>query len=698
MVTITPTPPVPATPPAQAAAPAAEAAPVQGDIVKLPQTLQNLDRSVTLQARVVDVAADGTAKLQTPRGTVEVKLPQPAPQPGQQVEVTIPAGAPPRTLAAQVPPQPAPQQSAPQTPPQQGGQPLPQTPLPQSGALPQQPGQPQTPVTQAPAQPQPGQPQSGQPQSGLPQAPVQNAPQPAGGLPPTAGNVPASLIGRIVESGLQNNGANMIANAGPAAFAGMRPGAPAAAGAMPLLQPGQMLRLTLLTGAQVANLTATPALQSMMAGPGSGLTATPGGAHNPAMPGGQQNIAVPQMGAPNPAGMTVMPDIGADAAIPGGEGRPVATPQTPGGSGATGGNIRPQLLAGMVAGNNATLAGNGTSVPQMPGAPQQGGTPMLAKSPMFMDVKMSFVGMDGGLEMPLGMDGRALTGGSAGQPFIIARMAGFTPQGMPVAQVPMQLAGHAPAMISYVMQVHGTMPPAGSWMAMEMLGAAGLDGADATGTWPTMTQALQGAAGGMPLAQMAVPQPTGGAAFTAPMLLLMNALQGGDMSGWLGDKGVGNLRTSGKAALLEKLGGEMRGSRAAASDQNDDTRAPQGGEWRSVNLPMLMDGSDIARLQLHWRDYGGDEGDDDAKKRGTRFLMDLTLSRMGDMQIDGLVADRQLDVILRAGRDLSPAMRESLRQRYALSLGAIGFTGELNFANKLLGTGEHPVPMSRRIA
>lgn len=60
--------------------------------------------------------------------------------------------------------------------------------------------------------------------------------------------------------------------------------------------------------------------------------------------------------------------------------------------------------------------------------------------------------------------------------------------------------------------------------------------------------------------------------------------------------------------------------------------------------------------------------------------MDLALTRMGSMQIDGFSVGKKLDVTLRSEHSLSPAMRETMRARYHGAVSGIGFAGELNFS------------------
>ena len=104
-------------------------------IVSLPEGLENNARAIRVQGEVVQQNKDGTVRVNTPEGAIDIQVRGRQPQAGQRIEIDIPPGSPPRQAnirpaPAQAPPPPAPQTPAqppatttpllPQTPPAQG--------------------------------------------------------------------------------------------------------------------------------------------------------------------------------------------------------------------------------------------------------------------------------------------------------------------------------------------------------------------------------------------------------------------------------------------------------------------------------------------------------------------------------------------------------------------------------------------------
>ncbi|MEQ9199354.1 MAG: hypothetical protein RLN80_05155, partial [Rhodospirillales bacterium] len=74
-----------------------------------------------------------------------------------------------------------------------------------------------------------------------------------------------------------------------------------------------------------------------------------------------------------------------------------------------------------------------------------------------------------------------------------------------------------------------------------------------------------------------------------------------------------------------------------------------------------------------------DDGNPDPDQAIKRFLIDLDLSHIGPLQIDGLIGDQSLDLILRTTIPMPDNFREDLNLVYITALEAIGQTGRLTF-------------------
>jgi hypothetical protein len=69
----------------------------------------------------------------------------------------------------------------------------------------------------------------------------------------------------------------------------------------------------------------------------------------------------------------------------------------------------------------------------------------------------------------------------------------------------------------------------------------------------------------------------------------------------------------------------------------------------------------------------------EAQKNFTRFVISVTMSHLGAMQLDGLSQPKKLDLVVRSERELPPKLCNELRESTAKTFEAIGLTGSLLF-------------------
>lgn len=198
--------------------------------------------------------------------------------------------------------------------------------------------------------------------------------------------------------------------------------------------------------------------------------------------------------------------------------------------------------------------------------------------------------------------------------------------------------------------------------------------------WPALREALVTLAGidrtlAQSLMNTVVPQPN--RRMAAAVSFFLTAVRGGDARTWLGDEAVEALRRHGRANLIQALDQEFRGMQQQAAD-------PLPGGWFGFTLPVF-DGSMLQPVRLHLHPVH-DEGDGkaidkDRPPKGSRFVIDVDLSRLGPLQLDGMVRDRRFDLILRSRTPLAPALRDELTGVFTASVGAVGFAGSLLFQN-----------------
>ncbi|MEI8393352.1 MAG: hypothetical protein WCF85_01355 [Rhodospirillaceae bacterium] len=169
-----------------------------------------------------------------------------------------------------------------------------------------------------------------------------------------------------------------------------------------------------------------------------------------------------------------------------------------------------------------------------------------------------------------------------------------------------------------------------------------------------------------------VPQPN--RKLAAALTFFLEKARRGDASGWLGEEAGAALDQAGRHDLLDKLDEDFRGLAQRAEAQ-------PGAEWHPFTIP-LFDGTGFQRLELFVHAVH-DEDESDTSRRGgeqgKRFILDLDLSRLGPLQLDGLVRTGRFDLILRSRDALPDPLRHDLLSVFADTLEAAGYSGGLSF-------------------
>ena len=220
-------------------------------------------------------------------------------------------------------------------------------------------------------------------------------------------------------------------------------------------------------------------------------------------------------------------------------------------------------------------------------------------------------------------------------------------------------------------EVTGLKPPVPQ-TASHGLGAN--QGALGDGIWQAFDESLEALRDVAPGAQMQILQtsmPRADPQLTANILFFIAALRGGDLKGWMGD---GPLR------ILDRqrpdLAARLRDDVGQMSRTVND---PETGDWRQYMVPFI-NGAEIDRIAMLVRDRDADADDAD-KEGGSRFVIDLNLSKLGHIQIDGLVGERgkRLDVVVRTDAPLTPEMRHDIRGLYSNAIEVTGLEGSVGF-------------------
>ena len=128
-----------------------------------------------------------------------------------------------------------------------------------------------------------------------------------------------------------------------------------------------------------------------------------------------------------------------------------------------------------------------------------------------------------------------------------------------------------------------------------------------------------------------------------------------------------------------EAGGEMASLARQASE-------PLPGDWRAYSLPLYQDG-DLTAARLLVRHRGADDagGLADGERGGRRFLIDVELSRLGPLQLDGMLKTPRLDLVLRSHRPFPIEDRQEIGRLFADACDACGLAGALSFQPGGLG-------------
>ncbi|MHA1152562.1 MAG: hypothetical protein ACTSQ7_07865 [Alphaproteobacteria bacterium] len=199
-------------------------------------------------------------------------------------------------------------------------------------------------------------------------------------------------------------------------------------------------------------------------------------------------------------------------------------------------------------------------------------------------------------------------------------------------------------------------------------------------SWPALDEALrvlrEVAPPGVAAATLrdAIPQP--GSRLASGLLFFLSALSGGDVTRWIGNQASQALKSAGRDSLLSRLAQDFGQLRGLADNQ--------GGDWRLFFIP-LYDGDQLRQLRLFLRhggqdrEGGGSQNDEDQ----TRFVVEVEMSRLGDLQLDGLVREKRLDLILRSRAPLSDVMRRDITQIFHEANEISGNQGNIGFQASL---------------
>lgn len=109
-------------------------------------------------------------------------------------------------------------------------------------------------------------------------------------------------------------------------------------------------------------------------------------------------------------------------------------------------------------------------------------------------------------------------------------------------------------------------------------------------------------------------------------------------------------------------------------------RMPDGDEWQSILVPLPI-GQRIEQIRFMVRRRTEGETAELRQETGTRFLVELNMTRLGALQLDGLMRpkSRRFDLILRTPQPLRDDVRQDISNIFRKSLDGMGMAGNASF-------------------
>ena len=158
---------------------------------------------------------------------------------------------------------------------------------------------------------------------------------------------------------------------------------------------------------------------------------------------------------------------------------------------------------------------------------------------------------------------------------------------------------------------------------------------------------------------------------TAKMLFFLQALKGASIKNWLGRD---------NSIFLEKTNPDL--FKQLDEDfliLSRNLIEPATNEWRTTIIPV-MNGSGLDHFQFHTQDQSFHK-ENHADKKGARFIIDLQLSHLGRIQIDGLTRkkNKNFDLIIRSERDLGDQIKKKINTIYLNFTKIMIFSGQISF-------------------
>jgi len=310
--------------------------------------------------------------------------------------------------------------------------------------------------------------------------------------------------------------------------------------------------------------------------------------------------------------------------------------------------VTARLQSSIAAGSTLTLKISGLKMPQ-PGAP-------LMPLPAFLGASLSVGQTLTGLVTSAISGGQTIVQTPAGRLVISTQVALPTGTQVRLEVITPPAIGDSSAVDAVALRLGQLILEARSWPGLE-------DGLQALReTSPTAAQQLLNVL------------PRADATLSANVLFFIAALRGGDLRGWLGDAPIRTLERS-RFNVLQRLKEDFGNLKRLADNVGAN-------DWRSTPVPFV-NGQQIEQIRMSVRRDSDDQLNKERPGRdaGIRFVIDLDLSKLGRLQIDGFVEEKikHFNLIVRTDKKFPRVFKNGIRAIFMELNESAGIKGGLSF-------------------
>lgn len=196
--------------------------------------------------------------------------------------------------------------------------------------------------------------------------------------------------------------------------------------------------------------------------------------------------------------------------------------------------------------------------------------------------------------------------------------------------------------------------------------------------WPSLEDAMSWTQANDPALARSMVQamPHIGPKLTSGLLFFIAAVKGGDLQQLVGAKTLKQLESK-----LPDIAARLKGDMVQLQQLFVD---PPLQHWQTVMVPMFYDGQ-LEHARLFFRhDQQSEEGGAQGKQgKDQRFILEVDLSHLGEMQFDGFVRStgrtKQFDLMVRNTRPLPSELMEQIRGTFDTAMQTTGLKGYLAF-------------------